>query len=66
MKVPSVACWAGCPGAGNVVDWAHDIPKKRGRMYNEDGKVLNDIGKERKERKERKKGAESAGEEIRK
>jgi hypothetical protein len=52
LKVPSVTCWGGCPGAGNVVDWTYDIPKKRERMYSEDEKVPIDKGvRERRERK---------------
>lgn len=62
LKVPSVTCWGGCPGAGNVVDWTYDIPKKRERMYRENEKDPIYKGKEKKERK---KQDERGGEEIR-
>jgi hypothetical protein len=48
LKVPSAACWVGCPGAGSVVDWPYVNPIKRDKMYCEE-KVLIAFGKKRKQ-----------------
>ena len=54
LKVPTVTCCVGCPGAGNVEDWTYVIPKKRAEMYSEDENVP--IDKTRTERRERREG----------
>lgn len=66
LKVPTAACWVGCPGAGSVVDWPYVNPKKRADMHSEEDRVpIDQTRREKGELEGQKKGGETRREEIR-